>query len=135
MTEALGEALFALSDRLRADGFLDRKDHHAVYERVVAAFNAPADAGEVRKDAHWALGRALDLIDSLYREYGVTLDSTDTLVAQQARNIWLSLLASPPVTDRYREGIEDAAKVAEMWDHRGDIAAAIRALPADDRVE
>lgn len=26
----------------------------------------------------------------------------------------------------FREGIEAAAKVAEMWDHRGDIAAAIR---------
>lgn len=38
--EVLGEALFVLSDRLRADGFLDRKDHHAIYERVVAAFNA-----------------------------------------------------------------------------------------------
>lgn len=39
--EALSEALFVLSDRLRADGFLGRLDHHAVYERVVAAFNAP----------------------------------------------------------------------------------------------
>lgn len=39
--ETLGEALFVLSDRLRADGFLGRLDHHAVYERVVAAFNAP----------------------------------------------------------------------------------------------
>jgi len=52
--EAMGEALFALSDRLRADGFLDRKDHHEVYERVVAAWQQmspirtpPADEPEM----------------------------------------------------------------------------------------
>lgn len=36
--ERLGEALFALSVQLLASRFLDRDDHHAAYERVVAAF-------------------------------------------------------------------------------------------------
>lgn len=65
----------------------------------------------------------------------------------------LSLLPSPPVTDRYREGIEDAAKIVEtipdkilhMWERpggppgngyapttRADIAAAIRALASGE---
>ena len=38
--EALGEALFALSDRLRISGFLEKDTNHEAYERVVAAFQA-----------------------------------------------------------------------------------------------
>lgn len=36
--EVLGEHLFALSAQLKASGFLASDPHHAVYERVVAAF-------------------------------------------------------------------------------------------------
>lgn len=42
-TEALGAALFALSDRMRASGFYSNGDNHAAYERVVAAFEALRD--------------------------------------------------------------------------------------------
>jgi len=67
--EILGEALCALSARLKASGFLDDTANHAAYERVVAAFNAPSTQprGDVVERAHfdpdlleaieaWALG-------------------------------------------------------------------------------
>lgn len=40
--ELLAEAMFKLSARLRASGFLDNEENHQAYEAVVAAFNAPA---------------------------------------------------------------------------------------------
>ena len=42
LREKFGEALFALSDKLRGSNFFDSSDNHAVYERVVAAFTALA---------------------------------------------------------------------------------------------
>ncbi len=38
--EKMGEALFALSDKLAQSGFLDNPDHHAVYERTVNSWDA-----------------------------------------------------------------------------------------------
>lgn len=38
--EALGEALFHLSDKLRGSGFLMDDANHAEYENVVAKFEA-----------------------------------------------------------------------------------------------
>lgn len=38
--ELLGEALFALSDKLRASHFIEEPANHAAYEKVVAAFQA-----------------------------------------------------------------------------------------------
>lgn len=47
LREALGEALFALSARLKLSGFLGDGDNHAAYEKVVAAFAALSpDDGE-----------------------------------------------------------------------------------------
>jgi hypothetical protein len=40
LVEVLGEHLFTLSAQLKASGFLDSTPHHAVYERVVKAFQA-----------------------------------------------------------------------------------------------
>lgn len=40
VVEAMGEALFALSDRLRSSGFLISDFNHASYERVVKAWGA-----------------------------------------------------------------------------------------------
>lgn len=42
--EGLGEALFALSDRLRSTGWLELPDNHAAYEKVVAAFQSLSEA-------------------------------------------------------------------------------------------
>lgn len=42
--DVLGEKLYLLSGLLRAAGFLDKPDHHAAYEAVVAAFLATSPA-------------------------------------------------------------------------------------------
>lgn len=65
--ELLGEALFALSDKLRASGFLNDDGNRAAYEKVVAAFQAvPSDdrlaalrdgdgEGEGEKETAWLI--------------------------------------------------------------------------------
>lgn len=45
--ERLGEAMFILSDRLRASGFLDDAANHAAYEKVVAAFQSLASPAPI----------------------------------------------------------------------------------------
>lgn len=66
MSEALSEALFALSDRLRASGFLDDDQNHAAYEKVVAAFTQPTPPDSERESAMEKLailkGQLLDYI-------------------------------------------------------------------------
>ncbi|WDA36447.1 hypothetical protein [Sphingobium sp. YC-XJ3] len=46
--ERLGEALFAMSDSLRRSHWIERPENHAIYEKVVAAFQAlpSAPSGE-----------------------------------------------------------------------------------------
>lgn len=40
LVERLGETLFVLSGKLKDSGFLNNSEHHAIYEKVVAAFQA-----------------------------------------------------------------------------------------------
>lgn len=60
--EALGEALFKLSARLKSSGFFDDAENHAVYERVVSAFNAPVEVG--------AIDRAREIAAEIGRKSG-----------------------------------------------------------------
>lgn len=55
--EQLGEALFFLSDKLRASGFLNDDANHAAYEKVVAVFNAKARAPGIREAVLEEMGK------------------------------------------------------------------------------
>lgn len=142
----LGEALFALSDRLRSSGFLDDDANHQAYEKVVAAFNAPDKAGEearellaaeleadfpsfaddVRRDHSNMPSSAYRLIDAALRAITAALQSRSEAVEEAAR---LCL--------RRADDLEHAPE-PEFADHRAEqvgrclearsLAAAIRQL-------
>lgn len=88
VVEAMGEALFALSDRLRASGFLISDFNHASYERVVKAWGVltaaiPAIRAQVVADERarivdW-LEKQADEHEKLSSAWDVLLDTADAI--------------------------------------------------------
>lgn len=71
----------------------------------------------------------LDMVDGLYRKYGVELDAEDTATAQAARN---ALLATPPVPAGEVEvtpAMLEAGEIAwQAWGHAEPVDLAIRRI-------
>jgi hypothetical protein len=131
--EVLGEALFALSGKLRISGFFEQDGNAATYEKAVAAFqraDAAALAPPIREHGEGVRERVTGIVrtamqrDSAYHRQRISAEAADEILAalsaQPVKDAVLEAEWEGPLTD------EEVAMIDGAWERHKAAAPCLR---------